>query len=109
MADSLQLKVSEEKYNQTLEELQRQIDQLRIMQGKLEKSRQTLERAYKGAEVKNLIQTVKNYEQRAKDAIDDVTKKRQKISDYLEGQKRVASGADTSFNSELQKSSQPFA
>lgn len=108
MAETLQLRVSEEKYLKTLDDLQSRIDQLRGIQSKLETARTTLERAYKGNEVANLINTVKNYEQRTKEAIEDVTKKREKISAYIQGQQRVGESATNSFNSELQKSSQPF-
>ena len=104
----LQLKVDDVKYQKTLDELQRQIDKLGRVQTNLETARETLERAYKGDEVADLIEAAKNYEQRTKDAIEDVTKKRQKISDYITAHGGKVQRATSSFSEERRKSAEPF-
>lgn len=107
--DVLRLKVTEERYTQTLQNLDHQLGRLQTVKKNLETARGTLERSYKGEEVKDLIQASKNYEKRADDAIQDVTQKKEKILSYLEGQRNASTEAATKYGDELRKSAQPFA
>ena len=107
-AEMLTLKVSEQQYRKTLEDLNGQMTKLQTVKANLGKYRERLTRAYQAPQAQDALRAVKEYEQRAQEAWEQVSKQREKILSYLENQNRVDSTVKSAYSGELQKASQRF-
>jgi len=106
--EMLLLKVSENQYNKTLGNLNTQLGKLADIKGRLAKCRGDLQRHYKADQAVDLLRSVGEYEHRAQEAWEQVSKQRQAILDYLNTQNNADNSARTSYSQELSKASQRF-
>lgn len=107
-SEMLLLKVSENQYRKTLEDLNTQMGKLNNVKERLAKCRTDLQRHYKADQAADLLRSVGEYEQRAKEAWEQVSKQREAILNYLSTQNNADTAARTSYSQELSKASQRF-
>ena len=93
----LTLKVSETKYRDTLSKLNDKISVLEGYLGDLQGKRTQIERAYKGPQADDAINTIKKNEKVVKDAIDKVTTQRDQIQKYLDSMDKAATEIQTGY------------
>lgn len=106
--EMLLLKVSEAQYRKTLDNLNTQMAKIQNIKARLQKSRSDLQRHYKADQAADLLKSVGEYEQRAQEAWEQVSKQRQAILDYLNTQNTADEQARSGYSQELSKASQRF-
>ena len=81
---ALTLKVSEEKYKETIARLSEKIDRLEECLGDLVNQRQKLQREYQGHQAEAAIDTIRTNEENVTRAIEEVRRKRDDLQNYLD-------------------------
>ena len=87
----LVIKVSEEKYRDTIEQLGQKINTLKDCLNRLQKERDRVDTEYKGLQADAAILVIKANEKNVKAAIEDVEKKRDNLQNYLDSMIRADS------------------
>ena len=108
MASLLELKVSEEQYKRTISQLAEKIAQLQNCKQQLQGHRSKLESSYQANQAKDAIESEKTYEQRVQDAIDKLTKQKDKIQAYLDNMEKSDTSIRGEYASELQTAQHVF-
>ena len=103
MASTLRIKVSEEKYRETINKLGEKISELQECLSRLQNLKNKLSSAYTGPAAEKALEALQQNEQNVKTTLEKVQKQKEKIQQYIDSMGSWNEDASKKYEVQLQK------